>query len=462
MPLFPRFPSLILRCLTTLVVSSLVLQGAGVAARTADVANDNPALSFETTTPIKHFVTVMQSNHSFDSLFGLYPGADGIPAGTCMAVDPTDPTNEECIKPFALSNNGADLDHSHLTFNNQYRDGQNNGFIHAFRIRGEDGTLGMGHYTGEDIPFSYNAAENYVLFDRFFTSASAGSVPNRMFWITGTAGVHSLTDDDIPDDGWGDLPTIFDLLEASGVSWKFYIENYDPELDFRNRGEGGTFAQVNWAPVVNYGRYIDDPAFADNIVDLDEYFTDVENNTLPAVSYVVTVGSSGHPPGSMITSERILRRMVNALMMSSAWETSAIQWAYDDWGGWFDHVPPPQVDEFGYGFRTAAQMVSPYAREGYIDSTTMDFTSILAFIEENWSLPSLATRDREANSLSSAFDFDQEPRAAQLLPMSRDHTSLVIPKRSGIYFSYSVAILSAAVVIGAAFVYGQVRREDAR
>jgi phospholipase C len=354
-------------------------------APTAAATNDNPAQDLDTNTPIKHLITVMQSNHSFDSMFGVYPGANGIPNGVCMEIDPEAPDPATCVKPFAISNNGADFDHSHDTFLNQYTDGQNDGFLYAFRQRGEDGQLAMGHYTESDIPFSYNAAEEYVLFDQFFTSASAGSVANRMFWVTGTAGVTDYQDYAIPEEGWGDLPTIFDALQASGVSWKFYIENYDPARTFRDRGIGGsgTYAQVNWAPVLNFDRFLDDPALADNIVNLNQYFDDLENNELPAVSYVVTVGSSGHPPSSLVASERMLKQMVNALMMSEAWDTSVFQWAYDDWGGWYDHVPPPQVDDFGYGFRTAAQLVSPYAKKGYIDSETHDFTSILKFIEDN-------------------------------------------------------------------------------
>jgi phospholipase C len=148
--------------------------------------------------------------------------------------------------------------------------------------------------------------------------------------------------------------------------------------------------------------------------------------------------------------------MVNALMMSPAWDTSVIQWAYDDWGGWYDHVPPPQIDEFGYGYRTAAQLVSPYARKGYIDSETHDFTSILAFIEDNWSIPALAERDANAVSIATALDFSQPPRAASIIPMDQEAVALVIPNRTGIHISYSVAILSAGVVlVGSLF-----RRKD--
>jgi phospholipase C len=146
--------------------------------------------------------------------------------------------------------------------------------------------------------------------------------------------------------------------------------------------------------------------------------------------------------------------------MSPLWSTSAIQWAYDDWGGWYDHVPPPQIDEFGYGFRTPAQLISPYAREGYVDSTVLDFTSILAFIQDNWSLPSLSTRDRDANSIASAFDFDKPPRTASILLGSRMESEIVVPNRSVLHISYSIAIVSAAAVIGGAFVYGKLRKED--
>lgn len=311
--------------------------------------------------------------------------------------------------------------------------------------------MAMGHYTESDIPFSYNAADQYVLFDRFFTSASAGSVPNRMFWMTGTAGITDFSNTVIPAAGWRDLPTIFDELEAKGVSWKFYIENYDPSINFRNRGVGGTYAQVNWAPLLNYSRYLDNPELAKHIVSLDQYFVDVANNQLPAVSYVVNIGSSGHPPSSLLSSERMLDRMVSSVMVSPLWSTTVIQWAYDDWGGWYDHVAPPQVDEYGYGFRTAAQLVSPYAKHGYIDSATHDFTSVLRFIEDNWGIASLSSRDAGATSIATALDFNQAPHPPALISMSRETTALKIPDRRVIHLSYSIAIFSAGTVIVGSF-----------
>jgi phospholipase C len=166
-------------------------------------------------------------------------------------------------------------------------------------------------------------------------------------------------------------------------------------------------------------RYIDNPNLFMNIVDLHEYYVDLEEGNLSGVSFVKVIGSSEHPPGSLQAGQRAARTMIHALMQSSHWETSAFFVTYDDWGGWYDHVPPPQVDEYGYGFRVPALLVSPYAKKGYIDSTVLDYTSILRFIEDNWDLEPLSVRDAKANSIINAFDFNQAPRPAQIIPSTR-------------------------------------------
>ena len=135
----------------------------------------------------------------------------------------------------------------------------------------------------------------------------------------------------------------------------------------------------------------------------DSFVGEVEapelGGTLPAVSYIVPAGASEHPPGRIQAGERFVRSLLNALASSSSWKDSAFTWTYDDWGGWYDHVKPPQVDRYGYGFRAPALLVSAYARRGHVDHTQLDFTSILKFIEENWNLKPLAARDAAANSL---------------------------------------------------------------
>ena len=157
---------------------------------------------------------------------------------------------------------------------------------------------------------------------------------------------------------------------------------------------------------------LDDPDLSSRIVDLDEYYTDLQNGTLPAVSYVLLLGATEHPISDARLGQRKNKNMIQALMQSDAWNSSAFLITYDDWGGWYDHVPPPQVDEYGYGFRVPALLVSPYARKGHIDHTQLDHTSILKFIESNWDIPALAERDARANNFLSAFDFSSPPRDA--------------------------------------------------
>ncbi len=393
----------------------------------------------EPNTPIRHFIVLMQENHTFDNYFGTYPGTDGIPPETCMPLDPTDPASD-CVEPFHIGSLPIeDLDHSSVTFRRQYNGGRMDGFIWALRLRNQDGRIAMGYYDGRDLPYYWNLASAYVLFDRFFSSAHGGSVWNHMYWI---AGVPGSDKNSIPADGFpDDIVTIFDRLEEAGITWKFYIQNYDPSITYRTRSDiaGPRAAQVVWCPLLAIPRYLDDPNLFSHIVPLDEYFTDLQNGTLPEVAYIVPSGASEHPPGSIQAGQRFVRSLIQALMRSSYWHQSAFMVTYDDWGGWYDHVPPPQVDEYGYGFRVPAFLVSPYAKRGFIDSTTYDFTSILKFIEENWDLEPLATRDAAATSIINAFDFESPPRAPVFIPWDWPAPPPAPePRRSAVYGIYSL------------------------
>jgi phospholipase C len=408
-------------------------------------------------TPIQHVITLMQEGHSFDNYFGTYRRADGIPAGTCMPVDPTVPGGR-CIKPFHIDNSVIeDLSGSPDVARAQADGGRMDGFISAITAqRGRVQPVVMGHYDDRDIPFYWNVADNYVLFDRFFSSAAGGSVTSHMFWVSGGPG--DKQGETIPDTGFH-VPTIFDRLEAKGVSWKFYIQNYDPRLNFRNTRTG----QVVWAPLLAYARYVDDPELMSHIVPLDQLRVDMQRGTLPAVSYVVPSGSREHPPGSLAAGQNLVRSLVNGLMRSRYWRSSAFTWTYNVAGGWYDHVRPPQVDQWGYGFRVPALLVSPYAKRGFVDHSTLDSTSILKFIEQNWGLQPLTARDRHANSLLSAFDFTRAPRPAAFL--STDRRAATAPKSSGlqVYVTYGVALALALVVIAlAATREARIRRRSPR
>jgi len=392
-------------------------------------------------TPIKHLVFLMQENHTFDNYFGTRPGVDGIPAGTCMPISPG--TKRPCVKPHWIGNSPVvDLGHTAVQFRREMDHGRMDGFVSANSDYGRDGSIAMGHYDDRDLPYYWNLADSYVLFDRFFSSAKAGSVANHMFAVTASPGVKGKVER-IPPQGWGRLPTIFDRLEKAGVSWKFYIENYDPTITFRSRDRVELVdraAQVIWAPVLAYARFVDDPRLNKHIVDLDQYYQDAQNGTLPAVSYIVPSGDSEHPPGRIQAGQRLIRGLVNELMRSKDWSSSAFLWTYDDWGGWYDHVKPPVVDKWGYGFRVPAQLVSAYARRGYVDHKTNDFTSLLKFIEVNWGLQPMTHRDRRANDLMEAFDFSSPPRPPVVLGLARHVPPPERINRAPVYGVYAGAV----------------------
>ena len=374
-----------------------------------------------TKTPIKHLIFLMQENHSFDNYFGTYPGADGFrPALVCPSIlSATRPT--ECVEPFRIGDNEvelADPDHSDMTHRIQFNEGKMNGFVHALNIRNQDGRLAMGYYDGQELSYYWNVADEFVLFDRFFSSAAGGSMINHLYWVTGASGDPG---DREQAEVLAETPTIFDRLEEADVSWKFYVQNYEPELNYRTMHlyPGNRASQVIWVPLLNFDRFLDDPALSSHIVNLDEYYDDLVNGTLPEVAFVAPSGPSEHPPSSLQSGQRFVKTLIQSLMRSEYWESSAFIWSYDDWGGWYDHVPPPQVDEYGYGFRVPALLVSAYAKAGYIDSTELDYTSVLKFIEDNWGVAPLAERDANANSIANAFDFTQPPRPAVFIPYER-------------------------------------------
>ena len=181
-------------------------------------------------------------------------------------------------------------------------------------------------------------------------------------------------------------------------------------------------------PLLAYARYLDNPRLFSKIVNLDQYYEDAARGDLPAVSFIAPSGDSEHPPGSVQAGQNLVRSLVTQLMRSPLWNTSAFLWSYDDWGGWYDHVAPPQIDAHGYGFRVPALLVSPYARRGHVDHTTLDFTSALKFIERNWKVDPLAERDRNANTFLNAFDFTAPPRKPVLLDTER--TRVARPTRT--------------------------------
>lgn len=437
---------MIRRSIFSVVLTALLAVGQFGLVQAGSKAEDT-----KTSTPIKHLVVLMQENHTFDNYFGTYPGADGIPSGTRMPVNPKDP-NTGYVEPWYVGGSTiSDLSHGSTTFHEQFNAGKMDGFVSALNNRNQDGRVAMGYYDDRDIPYYWNLADNYVLFDRFFSSAKDGSFANHMYWV---AGIPPVTERGRKlSDKLANVPTIFDRLEGAGITWKFYVQNYDPTITYRNLGNVGNRAsQVVWVPLLNFDRFLDDPNLSSHIVDLKQYYIDLRQGTLPSVAYIVPSGASEHPPQHPSSGQRFVKTLIQELMRSSSWDSSAFILLYDDWGGWYDHVAPPQVDEYGYGFRVPGLLVSPYAKKGYVDNTELDFTSILKFIEANWNVASLAERDAKANNFLSAFDFTQPPRRAVFLSLSRENVAAAKkdPTKT-IYAAYGFGLLVPVLAVGFAF-----------
>src|SRR5215211_7019217 len=372
-----------------------------------------PAEDTPTATPIKHVVWIMQDNHSFDNYFGTYPGADGIPQGVCQRTNINQKSTKGCVRPFHLGDTPIeDLSQGPGVQRRQYNNGRMDGFVAAYRRLGLDGTSAMGYYDGSDIPFHWNAADQYVLFDRFFASTTVGSREAYLYWLAGKApaGQTPLQG----SAGYDTLPTIFDKLAERQIPAKFYVENLDTAA---SRGESGVDrrSQLVKVPLLSMKRFRDGGPLAGQVVDLSQYYRDLRDGTLPAVSYIVTTSSSENPPANPRAGSGTLRKVTSELMKSSAWSTSALMWTYDGWGGWYDHVSPPKVDSRGYGFRVPAVLVSPYAKLGVVNHTVLDYTAMLRFIETNWNIKPLSIRDKQSVGLTSAFDFSAPPRPGALL-----------------------------------------------
>jgi phospholipase C len=433
-------------CALALALAAVVLLAPGASAATSpDTA---------TRTPIKHVVMVMQDNHSFDNYFGTYPGADGIPAGVCQPLELTRSTTTGCVKPFRLgTTTPEDLGQGVGVQKRQYDGGRMDGFVAAYRRLGLDGTTAMGYYDGRDIPYSWNVARQYVLFDRFFGSTAVGSRESYLYWVAANAPAsrNPLTS----SAGYDQLPTIFDRLAAKGISAKFYVENLGSGTLGPDAVRTDRSSQLIKVPLLSMKRFTSGGPLAGTVVDLSEYYRDVRSGTLPAVSYIVTSGSSENPPGRVAAGQERLRTLTSELIRSRYWSTSAFMWSYDGWGGWYDHVAPPKVDARGYGFRVPALLLSPYARRGVVDHTVMDYTAMLKFVETNWAIPPLATRDARSAGLMSAFDFSAGPRPAAFVPTTYGDPPEVAHqgRTSGIIYAlYGGAVGVTSYIALAAFI----------
>lgn len=197
----------------------LLLTGSGTVSASASGTGTGTASTPPTRTPIEHFVYLMQGDRTFDHYFGTYPGAEGLPAQARQAIDPKHP-DDGLVAPYPLHDaTPVSPGAGPRLVQQQYNGGRMDSFVAAFERQGRDGRVAMGHYDRRDLPFYWNAADRYELFDHYFASSLDGTRANRAQWVT-----------DGPDLSGA---TLFDRLEEAGVSWKFYVQNYDPKKTYR-------------------------------------------------------------------------------------------------------------------------------------------------------------------------------------------------------------------------------------
>jgi phospholipase C len=387
-----------------------------------------------TASPVEHVVIVVQENRSFDDLFATFPGADGARTGKTHTGASVPLTEVSLSQPYSLP-------HGHWDgFVPEYDGGKMDGFdTVAFASgHGAAGTFGYQYVNPGQIRPYWTLARRYVLADHMFPTQSSGSFTAHQDLIRGNTAVSATqsivdTPSGMP---WGcdaplgtvttlidkrDVPllgpypcftyaTLRDSLDARGVSWKYYTPSITDSV-------GELWSAFDAIKAVRY----DKTEWAENVVSPETTFlTDAANGNLPAVSWVIPDGQNSDHPGTNAkvpdTGPSWIASIVNAVGSGKDWNSTAIFIVWDDWGGFYDHVRPPQLDYQGLGFRVPLIVVSPYARRGYISHRRYEFGSILKFVENNWSLASLGTSDARANGLNGVFDFTARPRKFTPVP----------------------------------------------
>jgi phospholipase C len=333
---------------------------------------------------IDHVVFLIQENRSFDSYFGTYPGANGLPANLKV---PSAPGGQPTVAPFHFATPLThDMDHSWDAAHAAMDNGKMDGFISA-----EKSNDTMGYYDGTDLPNYWSYASHFELLDNLFSSLAGPSLPNHLYAVAGQSGGVENNMSEPPDGGF-DFPTMAEELQKANITWKYYDGQANPQ------------AFSLWNPLPGFQNFMSSQELMKHLVHGTQYFQDLRNGTLPAVSWIVPNGQeSEHPPQDIQLGMWYVTDFVNALMKSPYWANTLLVITWDDYGGFYDHVSPPQVDKYGYGPRVPAILISPYITAGTIDHNTYDFTSVLKFIENRFQLNPLAERDSKANDIGESL-----------------------------------------------------------
>jgi len=382
---------------------------------------------------IQHVVIVIQTNRSFDNLFATFPGANGTTTGYSYG-------QQVALKESNLYSPKL-YQNSRAAFQVDYHGGKMDGWSSVYVNQKPCPLCAYQYVNPAQIRPYWALAKRYVLADAMFPTEQSGDFSSHQDLIRGSSAIDANDSViDFPTHGpWGcdaqkgtttpllkstgdyvkkgpapcfggQYQTLRDLLDAGKLSWKYYA----PYM----YGDGLAGAYWNPFDAISAVRYSSE---WNNCISSPEtnFFTDVAKGSLPAISWVSPNDqNSDHAGfGKVDTGPAWVASIVNAVGNSKYWNSTAIVVVWEDWGGWYDHMPPPQPDYAGLGVRVPMIVVSPYAKTGYVDHTQYEFGSIIRFVEDTWSLGRLGTTDTRATSIADAFNFTQQPRKFQQVPV---------------------------------------------
>lgn len=374
-------------------------------ASTAGGADRKPA--------IEKIVVIVEQNGSFDSLFGTYPGANGLrPARDQFFSSKGNVLEPKVLRPDELGAEGVFrarkqkevLSNGHEAALRAYHQGDMDGFLRAQVTRRGQERLVMRYYDGSTVGGLWQLADEHVLFQRYFSSAFGDSLPNVLHLVSGESHGIKIGTTDILKGLWkSDFPTIFDRAQKAGISWKYYVGGLD-SLDPKRVRSGYYFGKrskstpspLYWAPVLSMKRFWTDPTMHAGIREQFEFYRRAAEGRLPAISYVLPTPTTHWPTLPQQSQSRLLS-FIDAVKKSPDWDRTAIFVVWDDWGGFYDHVRPPNVDKLGLGFRVPALLISPFAKNGFISDTTYDHSSIPNFIADNFGLERVGREHTDAS-----------------------------------------------------------------
>ena len=405
------------RTMRRLILFVLALAVAGCASATAPpVAEHGPQASGAAASSgvIKHVVVIVQENRTLDNLFHGFPGADTAQSGLDHLG------NVHTLVPEPLEGPG-DWGHGWPYCQTAVDGGKMDGFDLVKQVGAPP--TNYSYVQQSDIGPYWTLAQRYTLADRFFGSNCGSSFPAHQYLIAGQSGSPN-TPKKAP---WGcdsplvkppcfDYQTLGDLLDAAGVGWRYYAHG----VAYNNYASLSGFLAYDAIKHIRYGA-----DWSPSHIGVPEttFLSDVQSGQLQPVSWVTPTCSNSDNHGCTGgAGPSWVSAVVNAVGESPYWNDTAIFLVWDDWGGWYDHVPPQQLDKWGLGPRVPLVVISPYAKVGYVSHVNHEFGSILKFTEETFGLGSLGTADARADDLMDCFDFTQSP--TPYLPLAAPRTYL--------------------------------------